>query len=119
MQQVRAGLPARGDSRQGVRTRRARRGAGDLQVDRRTKGSSSRADKYTIQVAPEDCTGCNLCVEVCPAKDKANPRHKAINMQPQPPLREAERSNYTFFLDLPEIDRASSCADRRSRARSS
>ncbi|HEY6547092.1 MAG TPA: thiamine pyrophosphate-dependent enzyme, partial [Vicinamibacteria bacterium] len=62
--------------------------------------------KYTIQVAPEDCTGCTLCVQVCPAKDKSNPRHKAINMVPQRPLREAERENYAFFLDLPEMDRA-------------
>jgi pyruvate-ferredoxin/flavodoxin oxidoreductase len=61
--------------------------------------------KYTIQVAPEDCTGCTLCVEVCPAKDKTNPRHKAINMAPQRPLREAERENFAFFLDLPEMDR--------------
>jgi pyruvate-ferredoxin/flavodoxin oxidoreductase len=62
--------------------------------------------KYTIQVAPEDCTGCNLCVVVCPAKDKSNPRHKAIDMASQAPLRAAERENYTFFLDLPEPDRS-------------
>jgi pyruvate-ferredoxin/flavodoxin oxidoreductase len=61
--------------------------------------------KYTIQVAPEDCTGCGLCVHICPAKDKTNPRHKAIDMTPQRPLREAERENYAFFLDLPEVDR--------------
>jgi pyruvate-ferredoxin/flavodoxin oxidoreductase len=61
--------------------------------------------RYTLQVAPEDCTGCTLCVEVCPAKDKANPRHKAIDMQPQAPLREAERARYRFFLDLPDPDR--------------
>ena len=61
--------------------------------------------KYTIQVAPEDCTGCTLCVMVCPAKDKANPKHKAIDMAPQMPLREAERENYKFFLDIPEVDR--------------
>ena len=73
------------------------------------KGSEFKGSKYTIQVAPEDCTGCNLCVEVCPAKDKANPRHKAINMAPQPPLREAERENYEFFLDLPEPDRDAAC----------
>ena len=60
---------------------------------------------YTLQVAPEDCTGCTLCVEVCPAKDKSNPRHKALNMQPQPPLRERQRNNFGFFLDLPEMDR--------------
>jgi pyruvate-ferredoxin/flavodoxin oxidoreductase len=61
---------------------------------------------FTIQVAPEDCTGCNLCVNVCPAKDRTNPKHKAINMEPQAPLREAERTNYDFFLDLPELTRA-------------
>jgi pyruvate-ferredoxin/flavodoxin oxidoreductase len=60
---------------------------------------------YTIQVAPEDCTGCNLCVNVCPAKDRTNPKHKAINMEPQAPLRDSERSNYDFFLDLPELER--------------
>jgi pyruvate-ferredoxin/flavodoxin oxidoreductase len=62
--------------------------------------------KYTVQVAPEDCTGCGLCVHICPAKDKTNPRHKAIDMAPQRPLRDAERENYAFFLDLPEADRA-------------
>ncbi len=61
--------------------------------------------KYTVQVAPEDCTGCTLCVQFCPAKDKSNPKHKSINMAPQAPLREAERENYAFFLDLPEPDR--------------
>jgi pyruvate-ferredoxin/flavodoxin oxidoreductase len=60
---------------------------------------------YTIQTAPEDCTGCNLCVMVCPAKDKSNPRHKAIDMAEQRPIRESERENYAFFLDLPEVDR--------------
>ncbi len=61
--------------------------------------------KYTVQVAPEDCTGCTLCVMFCPAKDKSNPKHKSIDMAPQAPLREAERENYAFFLDLPEPDR--------------
>jgi pyruvate-ferredoxin/flavodoxin oxidoreductase len=61
---------------------------------------------YTLQVAPEDCTGCGLCVEICPAKNKANPRRKAINMEPQRPLRETEREHYSFFLDLPEVDRS-------------
>lgn len=61
--------------------------------------------KYTIQVAPEDCTGCQLCVEVCPAVDKQNPSRKALNMAPQPPIREAERENWDFFLSLPEVDR--------------
>jgi pyruvate-ferredoxin/flavodoxin oxidoreductase len=60
---------------------------------------------YTIQVAPEDCTGCQLCARVCPAKDKKNPKHKALDMTLQMPLREQERENYAFFLDLPEVDR--------------
>jgi len=61
--------------------------------------------KYTIQVAPEDCTGCGLCVDVCPAKNKSEVRLKAINMRPQPPLREAERQNWEFFQNIPELDR--------------
>ncbi len=60
---------------------------------------------YSLQVAPEDCTGCSLCVEVCPVKNKAEPRFKALNMAPQEPLREAERANWDFFLKLPEVDR--------------
>ena len=70
------------------------------------KGNEYKGMHYTIQVAPEDCTGCNLCVNVCPAKDRTQPKHKAINMQPQAPLRDAERENYAYFLDLPEVDRA-------------
>ncbi|MDZ7370831.1 MAG: pyruvate:ferredoxin (flavodoxin) oxidoreductase [candidate division KSB1 bacterium] len=61
---------------------------------------------YTLQVAPEDCTGCALCVEVCPAKNKKEVGKKAINMVPQPPIREQERINYQFFLDrIPDLDR--------------
>ncbi|RME94305.1 MAG: pyruvate:ferredoxin (flavodoxin) oxidoreductase [Verrucomicrobia bacterium] len=60
---------------------------------------------FTLQVAAEDCTGCALCVDVCPAKNKAEPRLKAINMQPQAPLREQERRNWAYFLTLPEMDR--------------
>src|SRR5438445_12056839 len=61
--------------------------------------------KYTIQVAPEDCTGCRICVDICPAKNKSETRLKAINMTPQPPLREPERDNWDFFLKIPELDR--------------
>ncbi len=61
--------------------------------------------KYTIQVAPEDCTGCGLCVHFCPAKNRQEPKFKAINMQDQLPLREAERARYEFFLEIPEVDR--------------
>jgi pyruvate-ferredoxin/flavodoxin oxidoreductase len=61
---------------------------------------------YTLAIAPEDCTGCTLCVQVCPAKSKSEARHKAINMASQPPLREQERENWNFFLELPEMDRS-------------
>ncbi len=61
--------------------------------------------KYTLSVAPEDCTGCGLCVEVCPAKDKTQVGRKAINMEPQPPLREQEKVNWDYFLTIPDLDR--------------
>ena len=60
---------------------------------------------WTVQVAPEDCTGCGMCVEACPAKDKTNPDRKAINMAPQLPLRDQERENFAFFFNLPNPDR--------------
>jgi pyruvate-ferredoxin/flavodoxin oxidoreductase len=65
-----------------------------------------REMRYTLQVSPEDCTGCRLCVEVCPSKSKSEVRHKAINMSPQPPIREQERENWNFFLGLPEPDQS-------------
>ncbi|MEB3149147.1 MAG: pyruvate:ferredoxin (flavodoxin) oxidoreductase, partial [Sphaerospermopsis sp.] len=69
------------------------------------KDKSFAGQKFTIQVAPEDCTGCSICVDVCPAKNKAEPSKKAINMSPQLPLREQERENWDFFLSLPNPDR--------------
>jgi pyruvate-ferredoxin/flavodoxin oxidoreductase len=61
--------------------------------------------KYTLQVSPEDCTGCTLCVDVCPAKRKTGANHKALNMVPQPPIRQREAKNWEFFLGLPEFNR--------------
>jgi pyruvate-ferredoxin/flavodoxin oxidoreductase len=61
--------------------------------------------KYSLQVAPEDCTGCALCIEACPAKSKSVARHKAINMVPQPEIREREAHNWEFFLSIPEAPR--------------
>lgn len=60
---------------------------------------------YTLQVAPEDCTGCVLCVEVCPVKNKEQVGLKAINMEPQIPLRKSEKENWEYFLEIPEVDR--------------
>jgi pyruvate-ferredoxin/flavodoxin oxidoreductase len=61
--------------------------------------------KYTLQVAPEDCTGCGLCVAVCPAKSKSEAKHKAINMEAQPPLREKYNEYWSYFLSIPDIER--------------
>ena len=61
--------------------------------------------KYTLSVSPEDCTGCALCIEACPAKDKTQVGRKAINMVDQLPIREREVTNWDFFLTLPEVDR--------------
>jgi pyruvate-ferredoxin/flavodoxin oxidoreductase len=61
--------------------------------------------EYALQVAPEDCTGCAICVEVCPVKNKSETALKAINMVPQPPIRAQEQANWEFFLTLPELDR--------------
>ena len=70
------------------------------------KWKSMEDEHYTLQIAPEDCTGCAVCVDVCPVKNKSDASKKAINMAPQPPLREAERDNWNFFLSIPEVDRA-------------
>ncbi|MBM3162822.1 MAG: pyruvate:ferredoxin (flavodoxin) oxidoreductase [Chlorobi bacterium] len=69
------------------------------------KGANWAGMKFTIQVAPEDCTGCEICAHVCPARDKSNPDRKALNMHMQAPLRETERDNWNYFLNIPEFDR--------------
>ena len=69
------------------------------------KWKGMEQEHYTLQVAPEDCTGCGVCVEVCPVKSKSDTSKKAINMVPQAPLRAAERDNWEFFVGLPEVDR--------------
>lgn len=66
---------------------------------------TSEKPQFTIQVAPLDCTGCGVCVDACPAKDKQNPERRAINMQPQEGNKEVETANWDYFVNLPEVDR--------------
>lgn len=73
-------------------------------VDARFKEFSGYT--YSLQVSPEDCTGCALCVEACPVKNKSQVGRKALNMAPQPPLREQEAANWEFFQTLPDVDPA-------------
>ncbi len=74
-------------------------------VDVRNKELGADGMRYTIQVAPEDCTGCGVCVEVCPAKQKSDKSKKALVMEPQLALRNQESKNWDFFLSIPEMDR--------------
>jgi len=76
------------------------------------KDKEFAGQKFTIQVAPEDCTGCGVCVDVCPAKNKSMPSQKAINMVEQLPLRTQEVENWDFFLKLPNPDRKTLHLDR-------
>jgi len=62
--------------------------------------------RMTIQVAPDDCTGCGVCVDVCPAKSKTEVKHKSINMEPAPAHRDQERARWDFFKAIPELDRS-------------
>ncbi len=72
----------------------------------KARGKEYEGMSYTLQTAPEDCTGCELCVHFCPVKNKKEPKLKALNMKPLTELREPEKENYEFFLDLPEFDRS-------------
>lgn len=69
------------------------------------KDRSWQGLNYTIQVAPDDCTGCSLCVDICPARSKSDEHHKALDMVEQASIRDRERKNWAFFLDIPEYDR--------------
>ena len=70
------------------------------------KGKEFPGWKFVVQVAPDDCTGCGLCVDVCPAKDKEKVKHKAIDMEPKLPHLDEERATYDFFMTIPDVDRA-------------
>jgi pyruvate-ferredoxin/flavodoxin oxidoreductase len=75
--------------------------------------------RLTIQVAPDDCTGCGVCVDVCPAKSKTEVRHKAINMEPVAEHRDVERERWDFFLSIPPLDEARLPTTRSRAARCS
>jgi len=81
-------------------------GAPDTFQTKEFKSRELSGYRLSIQVAPDDCTGCGVCVDVCPAKSKTEVRHKAINMEPVSEHREAERPNWDFFLSIPELDRS-------------
>jgi pyruvate-ferredoxin/flavodoxin oxidoreductase len=80
-------------------------GAPETFKSTKPKWREFESQRYTLQVSPEDCTGCRLCVEICPAKSKSEVKHKAINMEAQGPLREPESANWDFFLNIPDSDR--------------
>ncbi|MFA9480085.1 pyruvate:ferredoxin (flavodoxin) oxidoreductase [Phycisphaerales bacterium AB-hyl4] len=69
------------------------------------KAPDLRGLRYTLQVAPDDCTGCGLCVNICPAKDKAEPGHKAIDMVPRENVRGTDEVNWDYFKKLPDVTR--------------
>ena len=119
VRQVRAGVSARRDASEGLRVGVALHGAPDgfKSAPRQWKGLEQRRQLH-LQVAPEDCTGCTLCVEVCPVHDKTDRAHKAVDMAPQAPIRERERENWAFFLSLPEMRRPAAARAVRSSARS-
>ncbi len=75
------------------------------------KGKDFAGWKLTVQVAPDDCTGCGLCVEACPAKDKEKAKHKAIDLEPKVPHLDCERQSYDFFNTIPDVDRSKVKAD--------
>jgi pyruvate-ferredoxin/flavodoxin oxidoreductase len=75
------------------------------------KGKEFPGAKFVVQVAPDDCTGCGLCVEVCPAKDKEKVKHKAIDMELKTNHLDRQRANWDFFLTLPDADRTQVKAD--------
>jgi pyruvate-ferredoxin/flavodoxin oxidoreductase len=80
-------------------------GAPETFKSAKPKWGGMEAELYTLQVAPEDCTGCQICVEICPVKSKTEANHKALNMEMQAPLRETEAKNWSFFESLPSVDR--------------
>lgn len=78
------------------------------------RSNEHKGSKYSLQVAPEDCTGCTLCFEICPVKSKSDPKRKALNMVPMARLRDQENKNFDFFLQLPNPPRTSLVGEVKS-----
>ena len=95
--QMRAGMPARGNSREGVRLFAAEGSHRKPSSPSKPRWREFETLKYTLQVAPEDCTGCKLCVEICPVKSKSEVKHKALNMAPQASSAETEMAELGFL----------------------
>ena len=109
---VRAGLSACGDSDESISGSRDRLRAPDSYLSQAVERQGAcPVIVLTIQVAPDDCTGCGVCVDVCPAKSKEVVRHKAINMERKEDHLERERANFDFFLDIPQLDRTQAKID--------
>ena len=100
-----AGLSACGDSHEAFHASSASTVRPRASSRRPWKGNELADHLMTIQVAPDDCTGCGVCVDVCPAKSKEVAKHKAINMVPKDEHLERERANWDYFLTIPEVDR--------------
>ena len=81
-------------------------GAPDAFQSKKYNARDLPGHQLTVQVAPDDCTGCGICVDVCPVRSKTDPDHKSLNMEPAQDHREAERPKFEFFLGIPEIDRS-------------
>ncbi len=75
------------------------------------KAGKHKGKQFTIQVSAEDCTGCQLCVEVCPAKNKKEPKLRALNMRPKEPVKDQQKDNWQYFLQIPEADRSDLALD--------
>ena len=105
LRQVRHRLPPRHHPHEGLRARARSRARPTTFKSKPFRSKDIQGYRLTIQVAPDDCTGCGVCVDVCPAKSKTEVRHKAINMEPVLEHRDRERVNWEFFQSIPPLDR--------------
>jgi pyruvate-ferredoxin/flavodoxin oxidoreductase len=89
----------------------ALQGSPDGFKDKEWKSREQPGMRMTIQVAPDDCTGCGICVDVCPAHSKEQVKHRSINMEPKLEHLDSERRSFDFFLAIPDPDRTDVRAD--------